>query len=159
MEGLLSGQNMFDSQMKLLLATLILAIPALMIFLSLMSNTKFTKWLNIAMGVFFTLFTMHCSPFHGYRMNLGMAYVPKQLFAWDDPVKTFHNILDHETMSRLSLASSVLCYLAFIFLAIALDYLLSSTNEIVARTMALLATITVPISLMNLQNKCIIYLQ
>ncbi|WBV60123.1 DUF6326 family protein [Chryseobacterium camelliae] len=56
-EGLLSGQNILDSPMKLLLATLILAIPALMIFLSLMLSTKFTKWLNIAVGVFFTLFT------------------------------------------------------------------------------------------------------
>ncbi|MGE8427988.1 MAG: DUF6326 family protein [Sphingobacterium sp.] len=57
-EGLLSGQNMLDSPMKLLLATFILAIPALMIFLSLVLSTKFTKWLNIAVGVFFTLFTM-----------------------------------------------------------------------------------------------------
>ncbi|GEP93736.1 hypothetical protein SAMN05660909_05693 [Chitinophaga terrae (ex Kim and Jung 2007)] len=56
-EGLLSGQNMLDSPMKLLLATFILAIPALMIFLSLVLSTKFTKWLNIAVGVFFTLFT------------------------------------------------------------------------------------------------------
>ncbi|KKO89215.1 hypothetical protein AAW12_24150 [Sphingobacterium sp. Ag1] len=82
-----------------------------------------------------------------------LAYVPKQLFAWDNPAKTFHNILDHETIFRLSLASSVLCYLAFIFLPVILYYILRSVNDKVAKIMALLAIISVPISLMNLQHK------
>ncbi len=57
-EGILNGQNMLDSPVKLFTATFILAIPALMIFLSLMLNPKLTKWLNIAVGLFFTLFTL-----------------------------------------------------------------------------------------------------
>lgn len=57
-EGLLNGQNMLDSPMKLFLATLILTIPALMIFLSLILSPVLTKWLNIGLGLFLALFTL-----------------------------------------------------------------------------------------------------
>lgn len=57
-EGLLNGQNMLDSPMKLFAATIILTIPALMIFLSLVLRPKLSKYLNIAVGIFFTLFTL-----------------------------------------------------------------------------------------------------
>lgn len=56
-DGLLTGQNMLDSPAKLFTATFILTVPALMIFLSLMLSPKLTKWLNIGVGIFFTLFT------------------------------------------------------------------------------------------------------
>lgn len=56
--GLLDGQNMLDTPVKLFVATLILTIPALMIFLSLMLSPKITKWLNIGFGAFFTIFTL-----------------------------------------------------------------------------------------------------
>lgn len=55
--GLLDGQNMLDTPMKLFTATFILTIPALMIFLSLILSPKLTKWLNIGIGIFFTIFT------------------------------------------------------------------------------------------------------
>ena len=57
-EGLLNGQNMLNSPFKLFIASFLLTIPALMIFLSLMLSPKLTKWINIGMGVFFTLFTL-----------------------------------------------------------------------------------------------------
>ena len=57
-EGLLNGQNMLDTPMKLFITTFILTIPALMIFLSLILNPKLAKWLNIGVGIFFTLFTL-----------------------------------------------------------------------------------------------------
>lgn len=56
-EGLVNGQNMLDSPAKLFLATFTLTIPALMIFLSLLLTPRLTKWLNIGVGIFFTLFT------------------------------------------------------------------------------------------------------
>lgn len=56
--GLLNGQNMLDTPVKLLTATVILAIPALMIFLSLILTPRWTRWLNIGVGLFFTLFTL-----------------------------------------------------------------------------------------------------
>ena len=57
-EGLYNGQNMLDSPLKLFIATFILTIPALMIFLSLTLSPKLTKWLNVGVGLFFTLFTL-----------------------------------------------------------------------------------------------------
>lgn len=56
-DGLLNGQNMLDTPIKLFTATFILVVPALMIFLSLILSPKITKSLNIGIGMFFTLFT------------------------------------------------------------------------------------------------------
>ncbi len=55
---LISGQNNLDSPMKLFTATIVLTIPSLMIFLTLVLKPKATKWLNIGVGIFFTLFTL-----------------------------------------------------------------------------------------------------
>lgn len=38
-----------------------------------------------------------------------LAYIPKQLFVWNDPGKTFDNMLHNEALFRLSIASSVIC--------------------------------------------------
>lgn len=57
-EGLLNGQNMLDSPMKLFIATFLLTLPALMIFLTLMLKPKLTRILNLIVGVFFTLFVL-----------------------------------------------------------------------------------------------------
>lgn len=56
-EGLISGSNMLNSPFKLMLATFILSVPALMVFLSLVLKPGLARWLNIGVGVFFTLFT------------------------------------------------------------------------------------------------------
>ncbi|GAB4454160.1 MAG: hypothetical protein Fur0028_09630 [Bacteroidales bacterium] len=56
--ALLSGQNNLDNPYKLFTATIILTVPALMIFLSLILSPKLTKWLNIGFGIFFTIFTL-----------------------------------------------------------------------------------------------------
>lgn len=56
-DGLLTGQNLLDSPLKLFLASFLLTIPALMIFLSLLLSPRWTKWLNIVIGLFFTLLT------------------------------------------------------------------------------------------------------
>ncbi|MCU0400781.1 MAG: DUF6326 family protein [Algoriphagus sp.] len=55
---LLSGQNNLDSPLKLFTATILLTLPSLMIFLSLVLSPRLTKWLNIGIGLFFTLFTL-----------------------------------------------------------------------------------------------------
>lgn len=56
-KGLLNGQNMLDTPYKLLFATIILALPSLMIFLSLMMKPMWNRVLNIMVGVILTLFT------------------------------------------------------------------------------------------------------
>ena len=55
-EGLVSGVNMLDSPLKLFIASLLLAIPAVMVFLSIVLKPSLNRWLNIVFGIFFTLF-------------------------------------------------------------------------------------------------------
>lgn len=82
-----------------------------------------------------------------------LAYVPKQLFVYDHAALTFKNILNNESLFRLGIASSVICYTAFIFLPVALHQLLKSVNELYSKLMMVLALISVPISFYNLTNK------
>lgn len=53
-EGLISGANMLDSPTKLFLASVLLAIPALMIFLSILLKPVINRWLNIIFGILYT---------------------------------------------------------------------------------------------------------
>ena len=52
--GLVSGQNMLDSPIKLFTASVLLAIPAIMVSLSVLLKPQINRWLNIVFGVFFT---------------------------------------------------------------------------------------------------------
>lgn len=82
-----------------------------------------------------------------------LAYVPTKLIVWDNAVTTFNNISAHETLFRLGVVSSLVCYIFFILLPIALYKLLKPVNDFYAKIMVLLAVISVPISYVNLQNK------
>ena len=53
-DGLISGDNILASPTKLFLAALLLAIPALMVCLSVILKPTINKWINIAFGIFFT---------------------------------------------------------------------------------------------------------
>lgn len=55
--GLIIGKNNLNTPYKLFFATFILTIPALMIFLSVVLKPIIAKWLNVGVGIFFTLFT------------------------------------------------------------------------------------------------------
>lgn len=52
--GLLNGHNLLDSPQKLLAAAVLLAIPAAMVFLSVILAPKINRVLNIAFGCLFT---------------------------------------------------------------------------------------------------------
>ncbi|MFV0604419.1 MAG: DUF6326 family protein [Niabella sp.] len=56
--GLLNGQNILNTPYKLFLATIILTIPSLMIFLSLIMKPIWNRVLNISIGILLTLFTL-----------------------------------------------------------------------------------------------------
>ena len=53
-ESLVNGTNMLDSPGKLFAASILLAIPAIMVSLSIILKPGFVRWLNIILGVFFT---------------------------------------------------------------------------------------------------------
>ncbi|PZU87529.1 MAG: DUF4386 domain-containing protein [Chryseobacterium sp.] len=82
-----------------------------------------------------------------------LMYVPKNLFVYGDALETAQNISQKTGMFRISLASSVICYLAFTFLVIFLHRILRTVDAFVARLMMILALVSVPISFYNLINK------
>lgn len=82
-----------------------------------------------------------------------LAYVPSNLIVSSDAAKTFQQISESQTLFRMSLVSSAICYVAFLFLPFILYKLLNSVNEIAAKLMIILAVVSVPISMLNLQNK------
>ena len=53
-KGLVEGSNLLDSPVKLLTAAIVLAIPAVMVFLSLILKPAVNRLLNIVFGIFFT---------------------------------------------------------------------------------------------------------
>lgn len=52
--GLVDGNNLLNSPLKLLLAAFMLAIPAVMVFLSVFLKPGINRLLNIVTGLFFT---------------------------------------------------------------------------------------------------------
>lgn len=54
-ESLISGENVLNSPMNLLIASLIMVVPPLMILASLMLKPLPNKWLNIIFGAVFTM--------------------------------------------------------------------------------------------------------
>lgn len=53
-DGLINGDNMLNSPVKLFLGSFLLLIPALMICLSVLLKSSVSKWMNIVFGIFFT---------------------------------------------------------------------------------------------------------
>jgi hypothetical protein len=82
-----------------------------------------------------------------------LLYVPSQLIVWNDSAATFNNIVSNETLFRWSIIAGILCYIAFLFLPLVLYRLLSPVNKAAAVSMVALAVVSVPLSLINLNNK------
>lgn len=53
-EGLINGENLLNSPTNLFAASVLLAIPAAMVFLSVLLKPVINKWLNIIVGILFT---------------------------------------------------------------------------------------------------------
>lgn len=53
-QGLINGDNLLDSPSKLFSASLLLAIPALMVFLSILLKPKINRFLNILFGLVYS---------------------------------------------------------------------------------------------------------
>lgn len=82
-----------------------------------------------------------------------LMYVPSRLFVPGNALSTIQNIRNDETIFRFGIAAGFICYISFLLLPVALYYLLRPVHEITARLMVLLAAVSVPVSIMNLQNK------
>lgn len=82
-----------------------------------------------------------------------LGYIPSKLIDSNDANATCTNILDSPWLFRWGIISSAICYIAFLLLPLVLYRLLNPVNETAARLMVVLAVVSVPISLLNLQHK------
>jgi len=82
-----------------------------------------------------------------------LMYVPSKLIVWENPALTFQNISSSAQLFRLSIASSIICYIAFTLLPLVLYKLLKAVDDRYAKLMAILALISIPISFINLQSR------
>ncbi|WP_340153988.1 DUF6326 family protein [uncultured Marivirga sp.] len=96
-DSLLTGTNVLDSPSKLLIASVVLAIPALMVALSVLLNPKFNRILNILFGILFTVMMVFIgissiTPWYSFYVFL--AFLESLItilivrFAWKWPKKT-----------------------------------------------------------------------
>jgi hypothetical protein len=53
-EEFITGQTLLNSPIKLLAASILMTVPALMIFLSIALKAEINKWLNIIFGIIYT---------------------------------------------------------------------------------------------------------
>ncbi|WPO89961.1 DUF4386 domain-containing protein [Chryseobacterium sp. HR92] len=82
-----------------------------------------------------------------------LMYVPSKLIVWENSALTFQNISSSVQLFRVSIASSIICYIAFTLLPLVLYKLLEVVDDRYAKLMVILALISIPISFINLQNK------
>jgi hypothetical protein len=80
---------------------------------------------------------------------LGIMYVPSNIIVSGDASTTINNLINSEMLFRLSIVSSMICQISFIFLVLALNRLFKGVNEMHARLMVSLVIAAVPIAFLN----------
>src|SRR5438552_9547501 len=81
-----------------------------------------------------------------------MGYVPDKLIVYGNAAATANNIAAHETLFRLGIAAELVGQAGFIFVALALYYLLKRVNRRHALLMVILIVVLVPIAFLNELN-------
>lgn len=88
----------------------------------------------------------------GIPAPFSLIYIPRTLIVPGNATTTADNILAHETLFRVGIASELLSSVAFIFLVMALYRLLSGVNKTHASLMVILVLVSVTIGLVNVLN-------
>src|SRR5689334_3204773 len=81
-----------------------------------------------------------------------LIYVPSKLFVHGNATATANNIAAHETLFRLGIATDLLSQAMFIFVALALYYLLKPVGPGHALAMLILISVAIPIAFLNEVN-------
>ncbi len=96
-DGLLTGANMLDSPTKLLIASIILAFPAVMIAFSILLPPKINRFLNVFFGILYSLMMLFIginsiTPWYSFYVFLAflesVITISIVWFAWNWPKKT-----------------------------------------------------------------------
>jgi hypothetical protein len=82
-----------------------------------------------------------------------LAYVPSKLTVLSNAQVTLSNIVQHQSLFRLSIVAGIICYISFLILPIVLFRLLNHINKNYAIAMVALSVVSVPFSLFNLMYK------
>src|ERR1041385_542734 len=82
-----------------------------------------------------------------------LMYVPSKISNWDNPSAMIDNIVANEMLFRLGIVVGIFGYTFFLLLPFALYRLLSPVNKTAAVLMVALASVSVPVSLVNMLNK------
>ncbi|HEY0061255.1 MAG TPA: DUF4386 domain-containing protein [Telluria sp.] len=82
-----------------------------------------------------------------------LVYVPANLVLRGDAVQIVRSLHEEETLYRLGMMSSVLCYTAFFLLPLVLYRLLSGYGRYAGALMVAFAVLSVPISFSNLRQQ------
>ena len=95
-DSLLTGTNVLDSPTKLLIASITLAIPSIMVALSILLNPKVNRFLNVLFGIVFTLMMIligvnSLTPWYSFYVFLAIieSIITFSIvwFAWNWPKK------------------------------------------------------------------------
>lgn len=81
-----------------------------------------------------------------------LLYVPSKIFVRGNATATANNIAAHEMLFRLGIAADLIGQVLFIFVALALYYLLKGVNPRHALLMLILILIAIPIAFVNEVN-------
>ena len=84
---------------------------------------------------------------------ISIAYIPSALIDMGNAAQTVANINASLNLFRVGIAIGFVCYIAFLFLPLALHRLLAHVDRNVALVMVILVIVSVPISLGNMVNK------
>ena len=82
-----------------------------------------------------------------------LAYVPGKLIVSGDATATANHIRASETLLRFGIASELIAFTIFIFVALALYRLFKAVSERHAVAMATLLLVSIPLSLLNVLNE------
>ncbi len=88
----------------------------------------------------------------------GILYVPNTLIVPGDVAATASNILDNETLFRLSIVSALLAQLVNLAVVLLLYKLLRPVNKTVALLMVIFITLGMPIAMLNELNQAAVLL-
>ena len=96
-DSLITGVNVLDSPAKLLIASIVVCIPSLMVALSILLNPKVNKFLNVFIGILFTLMMLligitSITPWYSFYVFLAflesIITITIVWYAWNWPKKT-----------------------------------------------------------------------
>lgn len=100
LQNMVNGKVILDSPLKLLAAAVLMTVPSVMIFLALVSKPQLNRWINVGLGLFYTLvmvlvLSASLSFWRAFYVFLGLVEIAISLtiawYAWNWPRKDQQN--------------------------------------------------------------------